>query len=230
MRAHGNGLAAQLADRGEVVGERQRLDVRAACRRPRPCAPTPRTPSCTPSTRFHATARPTRRPRRPPTSARRSRARGSRPCRRRSRGPRTAARARVPRIGMPPCLRVQMYCAPCGETTSTPSPSSKRRSSPAPRTWPGRHPHRPGPPVHPLVQPLAVPHRPPRHRHAADRRARRARHRVGAERADPAPALERAAAAHAAACAPGERQVRRPAGIRSAPSVSSAHDILAAAD
>ena len=42
-----------------------------------------------------------------------------------------------PRIGMPACLRVQMYCAPWGETTSTPGPSSKLRSSGDARTRPG---------------------------------------------------------------------------------------------
>src|SRR3954451_5254719 len=38
---------------------------------------------------------------------------------------------------MPACLRVQMCCAPWGETTSTPSLSSNASSSPAQRTCPG---------------------------------------------------------------------------------------------
>ena len=128
--------------------------------------------------------------RRPPTTATPCAARGSPPTRRRAPAASTvAAAAPRPRTRTPPRLRVQMYCAPCGETTSTGARVADRELHHARHEHARRRHHEPaGAPQRALLEALrrAVPDRPPRRRRRADPRDRRAQHQLRPERADPA--------------------------------------------
>ena len=169
--------------------------------------------SCMPSTRFHAT----RRARLGDADARRPApcgacGRGSRRCRRRS--PR-------PSNGLPEHACRASACRPACGSRCTARRAARRPRCPRPPRTPARArrsararapiAHRPGAAVHALVQPLAVPHRPPRDRHAAD--ARRA------PRTPSRPARRRRPSASASA---GGRRAR--SGIRPGEAAASRSD------
>ena len=172
-------------------------------------------------------ARPTRRPRRPPTSARRSPARGSRRCRRRSRGPRTAARARVPRTGTPRLLARPDVLRAVRRDDLDALALLERQVEPGAAHAPGRHPHRAGragasarADARRPIPPTTTTGTPPIEARAAHAIA------VRSEGADPAPALQRAAAAHQRHPRRREREVRRTAGdpaTRPLPPAPSGH-------
>ena len=197
---------AQPADRREVGRERLRLDLARLARRPRPCARWRPRASCTPSTRFHATAAPSRAR---PTPADQRQVGAPRviagglvdEAERPVHVPLAAVRPhRRPRPGYPPACASRCTS---GRAATRPPRRRPRRQRQLDRAW---RLHRPGGARRrgALEQrPVRQRHRPPALRHAGDARVAHAEHQLGPVDGHVAPALERPPARAASGIRPG---------------------------